>query len=149
MFTQNYTDCRHVLSVPTQAPFGDLPDIDDAHAADLPEATPLVLYRENSTLPEEIDPGTFEPSPILSPIITDQANPGLPEDAIPGPPDPTPTPGSARTTTAATEVPVTPTAVTDDPPAVSTVLTNDQTEPPGEAEDSTQVEPTPTMSVAQ
>lgn len=149
VFTQNYSDCRQVLSVPTQAPFGDLSDIGDAHSADLPEATPLVPNWEDSILPEETDPGTFEPSPIPSPIITDQANPGLPEDAIPGLPDPTPTPASARTTAAATEAPFTPTAVTGDPPAALTVPTNDNTESPGEAEDPTQVEPTPAVSVAQ
>lgn len=141
------TDCR--LSVPTRAPFGDLPDIDDAHTADPPEATPLAPNREGSILPEELDPGTFEPSPTPSPVITDRANPGFPEDAIPGLPNPTPTPAPARTTAAATESPVTPTASTGDPPAASTVLTNDKTEPPKEVEDSTQVEPTPTKSVAQ
>lgn len=119
-----------------------------------------VLTETTTDCSERVIP-TRTPPGVADPDQAQVAGPGAP-DATPIPTGRTPgevsgarnrSSSTGRTsgtpTAAATEAPVTPTAVTGDPPAASTVPTNDNTEPPGEAEESTQVEPTPTMGVAQ
>jgi len=118
VLTETTTDCDRRV-IPTRT----LPGVADPNRAQVadpgaPEATPILTGRT----PGEVSGARNRSSSIERTSVTPTA---------------AATEAPVTPTAAATEAPVTPTAVTGDPPAASTVPTNDNTEPPGEAEDST------------